>query len=261
MTLISTSLVAIRSSSSRYVAPRSSSAGRRRARPVRHRAAHGQQRGDDDVGDRAEADDADAPPADLERPAGDHVDLRPPSGAHLVLHPAQVAGRAEQRAEHPLADGHGVEPGGVGQRDAGGVERGEVVARHADARLLDERQVRRARRCPRRSARRRRPPVVDHQLGVGERGGRSPPGRRGPGRRAVSGSPARRAAGHRRAARAGRRRRHHGSTGRPRTRRRWLPSASAWSTRLVAPADRQAPVGPSPRHGRIRCSSPNSCHR
>ena len=122
------------------------------------------------MGDRAEADDADPSPADLDRTTGDHVHLRPPTGAQLALHPGEVAGDAEQRAEHPLGDGHRVEPGGVGQRHAGGVERGDVVPGHADAGLLDEGQAGRGGDVLGRQPGGAGPPVVDQQLGVGQRG-------------------------------------------------------------------------------------------
>ena len=108
------------------------------SRPVRHGAAHRAERGHESVSDRAETDDPDASPADLDRPARDDGHLRPPTGAHLAFHPCQVAGHAEQRTEHPLGDGDRIEAGGVGQRDPGCVERGAVVSRHADRRLLDE---------------------------------------------------------------------------------------------------------------------------
>ena len=187
ITLISTSLVAIRSSRSRYVAP-CSSAGARRDRDQY------------DTGQPIASSGATMPwaigpkptiptrrPPISIGPAGDHVDLRPPPGAQLALHPVEVPGDAEQRAEHPLGDRRGVEPGGVGQRDAGGVERGEIVRRHADARLLDEGQVRRSGDVIGRRARWRWPASRRSAARPRPAPRRPPPGRRGRASTTVSG--------------------------------------------------------------------------
>ena len=162
------------------MAPRSSAGARRVRDQYEHRTSEGQEGRHEGVGDGAEPDQADAPAADLARSSGDHVDLLPAPRPQLVLHPTQVAGDPEQRAEHPLGDGGGVEPGGVGQRHPGGGEGVEVVAGDADARLLDERQLRGVGHGAGVEAAGGEAPVVDHELGltqhVGDRSGESSAG-------------------------------------------------------------------------------------
>ena len=153
------------------MAPSSSSGARLRARPVRHRAPQGEEDGHQRLADGPEADQSDAPAADLERAAGDDVDLRPPPGLQLALDPVEVAGDTEQRAQHPLGDGGGVEAGGVRQRHAGGGEGVEVVAGHAHTRLLHEGQPGGVGDGGPVEAGRGEAPVVQDEVGVAEGGG------------------------------------------------------------------------------------------
>ena len=139
-------------------------------RPVGDRATERGEPGGQRLPDRPEAHQPDPAPGDLRGSAPEDLVLDgPASGAHLVLRPGQPAGKAEHRTQDPLGHGHGVEARHVGQRDARGGQRVEIVGLDADAGLLHERQVGRG---PERfgiqtNAVRR--PVAQDQVGVGKR--------------------------------------------------------------------------------------------